>query len=167
MFFIKTVEGYVCIAKVMGTGAEFLYGRNTDKSLSSSPYKNIETQENLSFYKTKKEAEQGLSQIKKMKDLGEFRVAKLSMKVAETKEDLEDLVNEKSLITIQKSDGLNLFLGPITKDRKSAYPLPGAYLGFNGFKTHDNFKDAEYLMQEVRRQGWCHATLAAFYLEFL
>jgi len=175
---MKTIEGFVFMAECKE--AEFMFGKPTSKDCAI--YENMESN-GLTPYDSQEEAKdaarffasgKGSSQLFYLISLG-----KLWMKIAETKEEVYHFRHKTNLIVIMKDyddiSKTDKLFGPLPtkKGRTTAYPLPGAYLIFNGYIPHRNqdgqtaFESAKYQLTEINRQGGCPAVIAQFKLKWL
>jgi len=160
---MKNVDGFVCISKNKYDSFINIFGKRVDKSLKQS-YENIQTN-GFVFYESIAEATEGKEDLEQRNDLTNIKLAKLKMDIAETEEDLEELVDKSGLVVITYTEMGEMLLGPCMEGMPTAYPLPGAYLIANGLVNYSRFSSAEWTAQEAHRQGQCKASIATFYLE--
>jgi len=161
---MKKIDGYVCVS-TCGEYLIYLFGKKVDEDLDQC-YENIESN-GFTLYENEKEAMKGKKELEQRGDIVHTRLAKLKMDIAENEKDLEELLNETSLVAIKHSPMGDNLMGTYIEGNPGAYPLPGAYLRNNGLRTFDNFDSAEITAREIIRQGQCKAGFAKFVLEYL
>ncbi len=170
---MREIDGYVFIAECRES--EFMFGKPVSKGLKV--YESIELN-GLSPYESSEQAKKAATAFFKF-PFYLVTLGKLWMRLAETREELDYFTNKTNLIVIMKDyDGrfkTDKLFGPLPtkKRRTTAYPIPGAYLLFNGYKPFKKkfgqtaFDRAKYQLKEINRQGQCGATMAQFKLKKL
>lgn len=166
---MREVNGYVIVAAVSGTICyKVLYGKNVN--LNNQHYENLSSN-GLAPYISLKEMGLGAREILEKKIFSCIKSAHLKMQIAESKKELFELKNYKSLVTIMISDDYGpsnrILLGPIVKGKLNEGSLACARIVNNGFKTYKAFDDALYCLSEINRQAQCPATIATFHLKYL
>lgn len=171
---MREIKGYVFIA---GTNLELMFGK--PKSSYCKIHQNIETN-GLTPFETIKKAKNAAKSFSFHSEFSYISLGRLYMKIAETKEELFFFRKKTNLIVIMKdyddmSKTDNLF-GPLLDEKtQSAHPLPGAWLGHNGYHPYKRkkeinqspFERAMYQLSEINRQSGCAATIAQFRLRRL
>jgi len=195
---MRTIDGYVFIrAKSDKDFADFIYGAVKEHHAKNMPagrlYENLESS-NLTTYRTKKDAKDGMKQFREVTHKSKMTLAHLVMKLAETQEECESFVDEKSLIFVSvpgknDPDADKFFLyGRRVKGISAGFDSR-CELIHNGFqpyitqrykdtdysvpepktiiKTNTAYQDAEWAASEYQRQGCGPATLATFRLRMV
>jgi hypothetical protein len=172
---MREITGHVFIAECRE--AEFMFGKPTSENCVI--YENIESN-GLVPYDSQEQARDAAEHFF-MDPYYLVSLAKLWMKIAETRDELDYFKDKTNLIVIMKeydrSSKIDHLFGPLPtkKGRTSASPLPGAYLSENGFMPHRRspgigqtpFERAKRQLTEVNRQGGCPAVIAQFRLKKL
>lgn len=168
---MRTIDGYVCAARFDGPVTQvILFGPNTGNETGCT--QNLVTN-NISVYKNKKTARDGINQLKQRKKFAQIKIAKLHMDIAEKIEEfeLEQIKNSKSLAVIMINDSFPVIerylYGPMVEGKPGDYPLPGALLKHTDFKTFNSLERAIYLAKEINRQPQCAIQIAHFELKIL
>lgn len=169
---MRHIKGYIFLA--YDKYRVFMMGKKVDPTLKQN-YENIETN-GLNTYKSEQEAEATRKEFEKERKI-KTNIARLEMKIAEIEEEIYQFGGKESLVVIKKIREekwkQDTIYGPISKGRLNAYPLPGARLIENGYRTFHNkrgrsaFEQAIHLLTEINRQGQSPATIATFKLKTL
>lgn len=191
---MRTIDGYVFINSSGKPSIDLLFGAVKEghaKDLQRGQlYESFESN-NLITYRSRKEAEAGMRQLRKRQPESKFTLAHLVMKLAETHEECESFVNENSLIFValpeRDSPDQVWFYGTRVKERTAGFDTR-CELVHNGLrpyrtykyvdmdyswpgqrprratKTMTAYKQAGYAGKEFQRQGCGLATLATFKL---
>ena len=171
---MRKIEGYVFI---VGTKRmEFLFGK---PGPNSHNYQNIESN-SLTPFETIKKARYVARTIFSDLKFSKTSLGELYMKIAETKDELISFRKKTNLIVIMKdyynTSKIDKLFGPLLDEKtQSTHPLPGAWLGNNGYRayrrrkgiTESPFERALYQLSEINRQSGCAATIAQFRLKRL
>ena len=171
---MRSIEGYVHVSEFI-RGHLIIMGPNVN--LKNSGSENFETN-GLIPYKELPECKRGMSEFHKKAKPAKAYAAKISMRVAENYDELENFRNMSGLVVIMRNHEDNYkvdeLLGPVVDNCNSLAPIPGARLGDTKFtvytkrnskgKSGTPFERALYLLGEVNRQGDCPGTIATFKL---
>jgi hypothetical protein len=171
---MREIKGYVFI---VGTErVEFLLGK---PGPNFPNYQNIESN-GLTPFETIKKARYVARTIFSNLKSSKVSLGELYMKIAEIKEELIFFRKKTNLIVIMKDyDNISKtdqLFGPLLDEKtQSAYSLPGAWLGNNGYRAYRRreginespFERASYQLSEINRQSGCAATIAQFRLKRL
>ena len=163
---MKHIKGFVIIGGFLGPRgySEILYG----ESITNLPRKFQNLVSNgLKPFGTKKEALTAKGGLKGFSGLKRLDLGRIDMTVAETEQECRALKERKRLVVLKKEDLGTQLIGRYVEGKPSIYPLKGALLSENGFKTFLAFESALYAAREVNRQAQCGATLATFRLKRL
>lgn len=161
---MRVVDGFVCTAHSIDEQSWFLFGKNNGEG--DELYAALETN-GITLFSTQEEALAAVRQIVETRaGLFGMRVKQLSMRIAESKEDLQQIKSKGTFVVIQHMDkGGIAFLGKVSPPGAStAYPLPGAFLWQNGLRPLEHWENAEHMAREVMRQARCKASIATFWL---
>lgn len=171
---MRRIKGYIFLAH--DQYSTFMFGKKIDPTLEGA-YQNIEGN-GLIPYQTKEEAESSGKEFEKERKI-KTSLAELEMKIAETDAEFHEFEAEESLVAIMRRTdfGHDDIYGPIVPGKSNDYPLPGAKLTNNGFKTFNTIKEGEwsrsaferacYLASQLARQGDCSAAIATFDLKII
>lgn len=158
---MREINGFVCRAKF--DNRELLFGKNRGKGTKN--YQNFETN-NLTPYDSLREASNATFNICEIRGVMRVDVQKIEMRIADKLGEYYLFKNEKSLVIVEMADfGETNLRGPLVESDWQGSSVPGAPLRYTHFKTFDSFDRAEYVAQEVRRQGQMQALMATFSLE--
>jgi hypothetical protein len=157
-----TRNGYVCIAENYNTWINMIYGK-TDSKISSTPFS--QTLIPFPCLITAKSAKLGL-ELKLKNNFDRIAIAKLNLKIAQTKEEFEKL-NKKDLVVIATNDSFNEIEYRIYGDLKNGAAQPGETLTQNGLKLYQDIEKAIEMVFQMNRQAEMPATIANFNLEYL
>lgn len=165
---MQHIKGFVCIAKYLVFSSwyrEVLHG----KSINNLPRKFNNFQSNgLRPFDKKEEALEAKKELEESKafDLERVSLGLVEMTVAETEAEGYAFKEKRNLIVLKKDANTEL-IGRYIEGKPNIYPLKGAFLFDNGFKTFLDFESALYAAREVARQAQCPAALATFKLKRL
>jgi hypothetical protein len=171
---MRKIEGHVII---IGTERmEFLLGK---PGPDFHNYQNIESN-GLTPFETIKKARYVARTIFSNLKFSKTSLGELYMKIAEIKDELIFFRKKTNLIVIMKDydhiSKIDQLFGPLLDEKtRSAYPIPGAWLGNNGYQPYKRkkeinpnpFERAMYQLSEINRQSDCAATIAQFRLKRL
>lgn len=161
---MKEIHGYVCVCK-SNRDTTILFGKGLDGD-KIRRYSNIESN-NLVPYCSRGEAYTSKLQLKRRKDLSFKYIAKIEMRVAHSRRDLENIVDEDSFVVIKENkEGDKILYGPHPHLRGKG-GLPGCPLISNGLKTYKQFGSAVHTADEINQQVGIRSRIATFYLERL
>jgi hypothetical protein len=166
---MRIENGYVCVAGVEKTSytQEILFGRRVTNK--GKKYESLQTN-GIRAYDTLAEALEASYEIERNNGFHKIDVKNLRMTIAEKREELEKLKDQRSLVVIRLERGVNggvvlwRLLGPRVKGRPDVLPTPAAQIIDTGFTTFRDFDQAIELGREVNR-GDCGFQLASFQLE--
>ena len=158
---MKKIEGFLWLAFTK-SGRGFFFG--ADKH-NLSGFESFCTND-LTPFPTREKALTACLALKERKDFVRHELVEIKMEMAETNEECHKLEGKKNLVVLMKGDGGTFLVGRLVSERHHLYPLPGALLADNGFKTFPDFKDALDSAREINRQG-APVTLATFQLKRL
>ena len=171
---MKSVKGYVFLAKLRDSEREFLFGRKSDADLSDRLYGDFESNGFLS-YRFMKDVRSGIENyISQNVNIVNVDLARIRLKIAESEDELFYFANRSDLIAIMYGSSSvisnNIMYGDIVIDRPNSLPLPGAELYDNGYTTFRKidgkhpFTLADSLCSKIARQAQSKATIAQFKL---
>ncbi len=168
---MQEIAGYVFT--VVGPRNTFLFGRKTHVDESDGDYANFE-HNGTQPYQTKNAAIKGARDFaSKRADCKVGSLAKIKMKIAESREESQKLMKRVDLIAIQHlkehdyNEDLFLVPGPID-GQVSAYPLPGCFLHDFRFKMKETtYNSVLHLACEIARQAECGGRISTFNLKLL
>lgn len=168
---MRKIKGYICAARidrdpfVNSRGKKFkkyvLFGRRINET--DGFYENFASN-NLSPYENLTDAQKGQKDLIKMwkREFDRVEIRKLELEIAETKQENDSFLNEKSLVAIWTNFFGNKIIGHYTGGIGLG-TLYGDYITQNNFTPFDNFKMADYARSEATRQSEnSPATLAKF-----
>lgn len=173
---MRDIEGYVLVA---GTNlCEFLFGKPIN--FSDRCYENIESN-GINPFETIQQAKRAAKNLSKISEILKINLGELSLKIAETKEEIYFFEDKSNLVVIKKEYDekykADIFFGPAFSEEigRTAYPIPGAFLKQNGYIPYKRvnginkspFERALYQLREINRQGGDSATIAQFNLKRL
>ncbi len=162
---MRQIKGYICAARIENTESQnlreyVLFGKRQDIRIKGD-YEALATN-NLSPYESLSDAELGQHDLIMIEDFDRVEIRKLELVVAESSENLNSFENETSLIVIWETFMGKQLVGTYIGGRGLG-GVPGEYITRNGFKPFEEFKRANLVRSEARRQSESSpATLAKF-----
>jgi len=167
---MRTIGGYVCVATIQDTlERRILFGQDVHNNQNG--YENIETN-GLKPYQSIACARRGKCALAERPDFKSVRIARLALRYAENKGELQQFRGRRSLVAIAtaRADGARYLCGPWREGLPQVIPFPGACsrLSDNGFATFRQYADAEQVAREIRRQGGgMPSTIGTFSLKYV
>lgn len=159
---MRRVEGFVCIAQSEEIiTREILFGQN--QGMGQLHYEALATNglvpfDNLEIAKIAQD------ELRLRKDFLEVALGKINLLIATGLEDFGLFKRKRRLAVIGHFEGSTQLIGSFVEGKPGIYPLPGAYLSENGFKTISNLEVALHIAHEIGRQGRSGANIASFFL---
>jgi hypothetical protein len=161
---MKEIEGHICIANV--NSDILLYGPNQGRG--SGHWESLITNR-LSTFDNVSGAEVALEELKSKEKFGfdTGHISRLSLKIAETREELDYITNEEGYVVLRIDNEWNeiKLYGPRPNVRILPGVLPCVPLNYNGLQPFPNLELAINAAQELTRQSGLLTQVAAFSIE--
>ena len=172
---MRSVKGYVFLAKLKDSEREFLFGRKSEADLADRLYGDFESN-GFSPYVRRSDVLIGAQNyLSQNVDVSNLDLAQIKLKIADNDDDLPYFMRRSDLIAILYGSSLNLpnglMYGDIVSGKSNGLPRLGAKLRDNGYvpfrkgEGKHPFTLVDSLRNELTRQANSLVAIAQFKLK--